>query len=159
MKRFQVSKHMYYLFKRNDNEGIQNNYEDIFVPKIFINLYNLSKKPKKKSIKKKNDQPKYYLLNSNSYFSNQQLDKFKIYDYNNLFVPNKIFGNNKRYSSTKKTFQTCFPAVKKSINKNKKFNQIKNKIAQLKSLNNSKDKILKHNTNIPQNKKLNFSNI
>ena len=158
MKRFQVSKHMYYLFKRNDNEGIQNSYEDVFMPKVFINLYNLSKKPKKKSIKKKNNQPKYFLLNSNSYFSNQQMDKFDTYDINSLFVPNKIFGNNKRYFSTNKKYKTYFPVVKKSINKNKNFNLLKNKIAQMKSVNNSKIKILKHNTNVPQNRKLNFQN-
>ena len=47
MKRFHLSNHIYYLFKSNNNEGSQNSYEDVFVPKIFINLFNLSNKPKK----------------------------------------------------------------------------------------------------------------
>ena len=41
MKIFNISKHIYYLFKPNNNNGLLNSYEDVFVPKILLNLYNI----------------------------------------------------------------------------------------------------------------------
>ena len=84
MKRFQVSNHIYYLFKKNNIDGLQNSYEDVFVPKIFMNLFSLSKKRKKQNIPKKSNIPKYFLLNSNSYLSNQQIENLNTGDINIL---------------------------------------------------------------------------
>ena len=156
MKRFHVSKHIYYLFKSNNNEGTQNSYEDVFVPKIFINFINLSNKPKKQSIPKKSNQTKFFLLNSNSYFSNYQLEKVNNGDINNI-IAFKKFGNNKRYfSAKKKNFRTYFPTLRKS--NNKEIN-IKNKIQQNKVENKANKKIKKQNTNLLTiNKKVNIPN-
>ena len=114
MKRFHISNHIYYLFKLNNREGTQSSYEDVFVPKIFINLFNLSSKQKKQSVQKKSNQTKFFLLNSNSYFSNNLLEKFNTGDINNL-IEYKKFGNDKRYfSAFSKNFKTYFPTFQES---------------------------------------------
>ena len=115
MKRFHLSNHIYYLFKSNNNEGSQNSYEDVFVPKIFINLFNLSYKPKKHFNHKKNNQTKFFSLNSNSYFPNKQMGKLNTIDINNNFLAYKKFGNNKRYfSAVSNKIQTQFPTLQKA---------------------------------------------
>ena len=158
MKRFHLSNHIYYLFKSNDNDGTQNSYEDVFVPKIFINLFNLAKKPKKQNIQKKSNNTKFYLLNSNSYFSNNQIDKLNIGNINK-YVAHKNFGNNKRYfSAMKKNIQTYVPSVQKTII-NKDINMLKNKIKQSKCDSKINRKIKKPNVKLlALNKKLNNLN-
>ena len=156
MKRFQVSNHIYYLFKKNNIDGLQNSYEDVFVPKIFMNLFSLSKKRKKQNIQKKSNIPKYFLLNSNSYLSNQQIENLNTGDINNNFIANNMFGNNKRYFSAEKTiYGTFFPGIHKTINVNKNLNPIKNKKNTLRNENNAN---VKQTSKIIENRKLNFTN-
>ena len=125
MKRFNLSKHFYYLFKPEHSGAEQKSREDVFVPKIFMNLYNITKKIKKQNMKAYNkNETKFFLLNSNSYFSHNQMAKMNTFDINNNYVANKIFGNNKRYFSTGKKSISNFPnAQRNSIsNKFQKFN-------------------------------------
>ena len=82
MKRFNVSEHIYYLFKSNNNKGEHNSSEDVFVPKIFMNLYNLSKKDKKPNNTKYNKK-KLHLLNNNSNISKRKIEKLNISELNN----------------------------------------------------------------------------
>ena len=79
MKRFNLSQHIFYLFKPDNNFGTeQKSREDVFVPKLFVNLYNLANRQKKINMKAyNNNQTKFFLLNSNSYFSNLQIAKMK----------------------------------------------------------------------------------
>ena len=157
MKRFHLSNHIYYLFKSNNNEGSQNSYEDVFVPKIFINLFNLSYKPKKHFNHKKNNQTKFFSLNSNSYFPNKQMGKLNTIDINNNFLAYKKFGNNKRYfSAVSKKMQTHFPTLQKA-NINKNIN-IKNINKPLKNDNKSNKKTHKQIAKIAINRKLNIQN-
>ena len=129
MKRFHVSNHIYYLFKSNNNDGKHNSYEDVFVPKLFINLYNLAKKPKKHNVQKKSNHTKFFLLNYNSYFSNNQFDKLNTVDFNKTLVGYKSFGNNKRYfSAVGKKDPMNYPIIHKTINNNKDINVSKNKL-------------------------------
>ena len=125
MKRFRVSEHIYYLFKSNDNKGDQNSYGDVFVPRIFKNLYNLAKKDKMRFIQKNNkdNKEKLYLLNYNSYFSKKQIEKLNISKINNNLKEFINFGNNKRYSSLEtKNIQTYFPSIIKTNNKDNNIN-------------------------------------
>ena len=157
MKRFHLSNHIYYLFKSNNNEGSQNSYEDVFVPKIFINLFNLSYKPKKHFNHKKNNQTKFFSLNSNSYFPNKQMGKLNTIDINNNFLAYKKFGNNKRYfSAVSNKIQTHFPTLQKA-NINKNIN-IKNIHKPLKNDNKSNKKTHKQIAKIAINRKLNIQN-
>ena len=157
MKRFHLSNHIYYLFKSNNNEGSQNSYEDVFVPKIFINLFNLSNKPKKHFNHKKNNQTKFFSLNSNSYFPNKQMGKLNTIDINNNFLAYKKFGNNKRYfSAVSNKIQTHFPTLQKA-NINKNIN-IKNINKPLKNDNKSNKKTHKQIAKIAINRKLNIQN-
>ena len=158
MKRFHLSNHIYYLFKSNNNEGSQNSYEDVFVPKLFINLFNLANKPKKQLIPKKNNQTKFFSLNSNSYFPNKPIEKLNTIDINNNLLPYKKFGNNKRYfSAVSKKLQANFPTIQKA-NINKNIN-IKNKNKLLKFDNKSNKKNKKQITKIVAiNRKLNIEN-
>ena len=155
MKRFHLSNHIYYLFKSNNNEGSQNSYEDVFVPKIFINLFNLSNKHKKHFNHKKNNQTKFFSLNSNSYFPNKQMGKLNTIDINNNILAYKKFGNNKRYfSAVSNKIQTHFPTLQKAyINKNI---NIKNINKPLKNDNKSNKKTHKQIAKIAINRKLNI---
>ena len=158
MKRFHLSNHIYYLFKSNNNEGSQNSYEDVFVPKLFINLFNLANKPKKQLIPKKSNQTKFFSLNSNSYFPNKQIEKLNTIDLNNNYLPYKKFGNNKRYfSAVSKKKETHFPILQKG-NNNKNIN-IKNRNKLLKYDNKSNKKNKKQITKIVSiNRKINIEN-
>ena len=143
MKRFNISQHIFYLFKPENDFGTeQKSREDVFVPKFFVNLYNLAKKQKKMNMKAyNNNQTKFFLLNSNSYYSNLQLSKMKTFDINKNFVANNIFGNNKRYNSTRKNLMGQFPTLQKN-NNGIKFQKINRNI------------LNKQNSNQKQKKKL-----
>ena len=146
MKRFNLSKHFYYLFKPEHSGAEQKSREDVFVPKIFMNLYNITKKIKKQNMKAhNNNETKFFLLNSNSYFSHNQMAKMNTFDINNNYVANKIFGNNKRYFSTGKKSISNFPNVQR--------NSISNKFQKFNS-NNS----IKQNQNLILRKKLAMTN-
>ena len=146
MKRFNLSKHFYYLFKPEHSGAEQKSREDVFVPKIFMNLYNITKKIKKQNMKAyNNNETKFFLLNSNSYFSHNQMAKMNTFDINNNYVANKIFGNNKRYFSTGKKSISNFPHVQR--------NSISNKFQKFNS-NNS----IKQNQNLILRKKLAMTN-
>ena len=147
MKRFNITKHIFYLFKPDDNSGSeQKSRDDVFVPKFFMNLYNLTKKQKKINMKAyNNNQAKFFLLNSNSYFSNLQLAKMKTFNVSNNFVANNIFGNNKRYYSSRKKILNQFPSLQKRNNGNK-FQKINRNI------------LNRQNSNLIQKKKMAMTN-
>ena len=142
MKRFNVSEHIYYLFKSNNNKGEHNSSEDVFVPKIFMNLYNLSKKDKKPNNTKYNKK-KLHLLNNNSNISKRKIEKLNISGLNNNLKEFIIFGNKKRYYSFEpNNMKTFFPSIIKSNNKDTnindklkigKFEGTKNKILKIKN--------------------------
>ena len=147
MKRFNLSQHIFYLFKPDNNFGTeQKSREDVFVPKLFVNLYNLANRQKKINMKAyNNNQTKFFLLNSNSYFSNLQMAKMKTFDINKNYVANNIFGNNKRYNSNRKKFMSQFPRLQKN-NNGVKFQKINRNI------------LNKQNSNQKQKKKLALTN-
>ena len=147
MKRFNLSQHIFYLFKPDNNFGTeQKSREDVFVPKLFVNLYNLANRQKKINMKAyNNNQTKFFLLNSNSYFSNLQMAKMKTFDINKNYVANNIFGNNKRYNSNRKKFMSQFPRLQKN-NNGVKFQKINRNI------------LNKQNSNQKQKKKLTLTN-
>ena len=102
MKRIVASNNIYYIFKSSPKTGKKRHYEDIFVPKFFLNLYKLSKKKKILKIEKKKHEEKDYLLNINSYFKQEQNGSINAYNFNNGYrsVQNKNTKNNyKRFLS------------------------------------------------------------
>ena len=102
MKRIVASNNIYYIFKSSPKTGKKRHYEDIFVPKFFLNLYKLSKKKKILKIEKKKHEEKDYLLNINSYFKQEQNGNINAYNFNNGYrsVQNKNTKNNyKRFLS------------------------------------------------------------
>ena len=158
MKRFNISKHIYYLFKPNNNNGLLNSYEDVFVPKILLNLYNISKKPKKCNLHKKTNQAKFFLLNSNSYFPNNNLNQLNDCIFNNTFIAHKSFGNNKRYfSANKKNFQTSLPSLQK-LNNNNHSNSITKNIKNVKYENKLNKRNKKAVSKLILTRKLNIAN-
>ena len=158
MKRFNISKHIYYLFKPNNNNGLLNSYEDVFVPKILLNLYNISKKPKKCNLHKKTNQAKFFLLNSNSYFPNNNLNKLNDCIFNNTFIAHKSFGNNKRYfSANKKNFQTSLPSLQK-LNNNNHSNSITKNIKNVKYENKLNKRNKKAVSKLILTRKINIAN-
>ena len=100
MKRIVASNNIYYLFKSSSKNSKRRYYEDIFVPKLFVNLYNLSKKRKVPKLENKKYEDKDYLLNINSYFKQEQINDIKtISNIDNRSVPNKNIRINKRFFS------------------------------------------------------------
>ena len=123
---------IYYLFNSSLKNGKRRYFEDIFVPKFFLNLYNLGKKKKVPEIEDKKLDDKDYLLNLNSYFK-----KEKINNKRNTYVKNKN-NNNKNikvnknknirfFSANIKKLKTDLPKIKYIINENLCNNSNKNK--------------------------------
>ena len=102
MKRIVASNNIYYIFKSSPKNGKKRHYEDIFVPKFFLNLYKLSKKKKILKNENKKHEDKDYLLNINSYFKQEQNGNINTFNVNNGYksVQNKnTKNNNKRFLS------------------------------------------------------------
>jgi hypothetical protein len=115
MKRILASNNIYYLFKSTPNNGKKIHYEDVFVPKFFLNLFKLSKKKKKLRSENKKYEEKDYLLNINSYFKPEQLDTINAYNNNNKqkFIPKSTYGKrNRLFSANIK----ALPKLKYTIN-------------------------------------------
>ena len=176
MKRIVASNNIYYIFKPAFKNDKRRYYEDIFVPKFFLNLYHLSKKKKILKVENKKYEDKDYLLNINSYFKQEQINNINTYNTNtgnksvtnkNLKIKNRFFSANAKnlpkirytvndilhgnFKSTKKV------ASLKTLKKNNNMrNNINNDISQKKSLSlsNKKEKKIKEkfkNTKIIKN--------
>ena len=105
MKRFAAKNNIYYIFKPSSKPNKKRYFEDIFVPKFFINLYNLSRKKKIIKDENKKYEDKDYLLNINSYFRAEQIGTLNTYNTNinknngSKSVKNKNIKLNKRIFS------------------------------------------------------------
>ena len=101
MKRIVASNNIYYIFKPAFKNDKRRYYEDIFVPKFFLNLYHLSKKKKILKVENKKYEDKDYLLNINSYFKQEQINNINTYNTNtgNKSVTNKNFKIKNRFFS------------------------------------------------------------
>ena len=108
MKRVVEPNNIYYIFKANSKNNKKRYFEDIFVPKFFLNLYKLSKKKKIAKYENKKNEDKDYLLNINSYFKQDQIKNINTYI-------------NKGYKSTKnkniKIYKRFFSANTKRLPK------------------------------------------
>ena len=128
MKRIVEQNNIYYIFKPSPKNNTKRYCEDIFVPKYFINLYNLSKKKKKLKKENKKYEDKDYLLNINSYFKPEQIFNINTYNTNdgNKSVQNK---NSKRVFSA---YINGLPKIRYTVNdifhskNNKKIESISN---------------------------------
>ena len=101
MKRIVDSNNIFYIFKPSFKNDKRRLYEDIFVPKFYLNLYHLSKKKKILKVEHKKYEDKDYLLNINSYFKQEQIDNMNAYNTNtgNKSVQNKIYKMKNRFFS------------------------------------------------------------
>ena len=82
MKRDAAQNNIYYIFKPSSKTNKRRYFEDVFVPKFFINLYNLSRKKKITKDESKKYEDKDYLLNINSYFKPEQVSTLNTYNTN-----------------------------------------------------------------------------
>ena len=150
MKRILASNNIYYLFKSSPKNGRKQHYEDIFVPKYFLNLFKLSKKKKILKAENKKYEEKDYLLNINSYFKPEQIDK--INSYQKYVQKKNIKKNNRVFSANIK----LLPKIKYSNNDIISCNS-KNSIKK-----DYNKKCIKHNSTnneiIPSSTKLNEKN-
>ena len=100
MKKVVASNNIYCIFKPSSKNNKKRFYEDIFVPKFFLNLYILSKKKKIPKLENKKHEDKDYLLNINSYYKQEQISDINLNNNNdNKSVQNKKIKNNKRFYS------------------------------------------------------------
>ena len=149
MKRVVAQNNIYYIFKSNQKSNRKRFCEDIFVPKFFLNIYNLSKKKKSSKCENKKQEDKDYLLNINSYFKPDQINNLNTYINNgNKSTKNKSFKINKRLFSAN---IKGLPKIRYTVNdilfgdfkrNNKRIGSLKTieKIKALKSSKNDKDK-------------------
>ena len=129
------SNNIYYLFNSSLKNGKRRYFEDIFVPKFFLNLYNLGKKKKNLEIEDKKLDDKDYLLNLNSYFKKEKVNNKRNTYAKNKNNNNKNINVNKKknirfFSANIKKLKTDLPKIKYIINENicNDSNQNKNSI-------------------------------
>ena len=157
MKRIVGSNNIFYIFKPSFKNDKRRLYEDIFVPKFYLNLYHLSKKKKILKVEHKKYEDKDYLLNINSYFKQEQIDNINVYNTNtgNKSVQNKIYKMKNRFFSAnpkelpkiKYTVNDILNANFKSIPKNMNNRNKNNEISQKNTLslsNKKENKTLKY---------------
>ena len=128
------SNNIYYLFNSSLKYGKRKYFEDIFVPKFFLNLYNLGMKKKISDIEDKKLDYKDYLLYLNSYFKKEKVNNKRNTYAKNKNNNNKNINVNKKknirfFSANIKKLESNLPKIKYIINENICNNSNKNKNA------------------------------